>query len=255
MSLKNELKKAFVAQPRNENNNTHRTNYYQSTYVSKNNNELSMSDEIEYTFSTVLMGVKISGNIGQPPNGIIKLSQNSEGAIFINNNNEIQFRLLDYSWSGPLYNTISNSSTVGKTKGKTKRKGRLLGAVVGTVLLPGVGTVIGAAHGTGNKKHASTSQTDTITKDTNVEMAAPATIQLENLQTKEVLVISCDLKSQENGDLLSLRKVSNFYEQESPKITQSSDPYEEIKKAKELLDMGILTQEEFDLKKKELLGL
>ena len=30
---------------------------------------------------------------------------------------------------------------------------------------------------------------------------------------------------------------------------------EEIKKYKELLDMGIITQEEFDAKKKQLLGL
>lgn len=35
----------------------------------------------------------------------------------------------------------------------------------------------------------------------------------------------------------------------------SIDPYEELKKAKELLDMGIITQEEFEIKKKELLGL
>ncbi|MBR4764496.1 MAG: SHOCT domain-containing protein [Lachnospiraceae bacterium] len=33
------------------------------------------------------------------------------------------------------------------------------------------------------------------------------------------------------------------------------DPYEEVKKLKELLDMGILTEEEFQAKKKELLGL
>ena len=33
------------------------------------------------------------------------------------------------------------------------------------------------------------------------------------------------------------------------------DPYEELKKLKELLDMGILTEEEFQLKKKQLLGL
>lgn len=33
------------------------------------------------------------------------------------------------------------------------------------------------------------------------------------------------------------------------------DPYEEVKKAKELLDLGILTQEEFDRKKRQLLGL
>ncbi len=30
---------------------------------------------------------------------------------------------------------------------------------------------------------------------------------------------------------------------------------DELKKFKELLDMGIITQEEFDAKKKELLGL
>ena len=33
------------------------------------------------------------------------------------------------------------------------------------------------------------------------------------------------------------------------------DPYEEIKKYKQLLDDGIITEEEFDKKKKELLGL
>lgn len=33
------------------------------------------------------------------------------------------------------------------------------------------------------------------------------------------------------------------------------DPYEEIKKLKELLDIGIISKEEFDLKKKELLNL
>lgn len=33
------------------------------------------------------------------------------------------------------------------------------------------------------------------------------------------------------------------------------DPYEELKKLKELLDLGIITQEEFDTKKKQLLDL
>ena len=35
----------------------------------------------------------------------------------------------------------------------------------------------------------------------------------------------------------------------------ASDPYEELKKLKELLDMGIITQEEFDIKKIQLLDL
>lgn len=33
------------------------------------------------------------------------------------------------------------------------------------------------------------------------------------------------------------------------------DPYEELKKLKELLDLGIITEEEFDTKKKQLLDL
>lgn len=33
------------------------------------------------------------------------------------------------------------------------------------------------------------------------------------------------------------------------------DPYAELKKAKELLDAGIITQEDFDAKKKQLLGI
>ena len=35
----------------------------------------------------------------------------------------------------------------------------------------------------------------------------------------------------------------------------TTSPVEEIKKYKELLDLGIITQEEFDIKKKQLLGL
>lgn len=37
--------------------------------------------------------------------------------------------------------------------------------------------------------------------------------------------------------------------------SKSQNPYEELKKIKELLDLGIITQEEFDVKKKELLNL
>ncbi len=43
-------------------------------------------------------------------------------------------------------------------------------------------------------------------------------------------------------------------EQPSSQPTQS-DPYEELKKAKELLDAGIISQEDFEAKKKSLLGI
>ena len=38
-------------------------------------------------------------------------------------------------------------------------------------------------------------------------------------------------------------------------IQQAASSADELKKMKELLDMGIITQEEFDAKKKQLLGL
>ena len=38
-------------------------------------------------------------------------------------------------------------------------------------------------------------------------------------------------------------------------IVQQLSPAEELKKFKELLDLGVITQEEFDAKKKELLGI
>ena len=56
-----------------------------------------------------------------------------------------------------------------------------------------------------------------------------------------------------NSALLDLDK----YSRESQSSTSNSEnsSLDEIKKLKELLDSGIITQEEFDLKKKELLGL
>lgn len=43
--------------------------------------------------------------------------------------------------------------------------------------------------------------------------------------------------------------------QQAQPQAQQVDPYEELKKAKELLDAGIITQEDFDAKKKSLLGI
>ena len=52
-------------------------------------------------------------------------------------------------------------------------------------------------------------------------------------------------------------RYSNFKNRIEPQENNESnnDSYEELKKLKELLDMGIITQEEFDQKKKDLLDL
>ena len=52
----------------------------------------------------------------------------------------------------------------------------------------------------------------------------------------------------------SKEKVSGFFKK-SEKKSQADDEFEKIKKLKELLDIGAITQEEYDKKKKEILGL
>ena len=47
----------------------------------------------------------------------------------------------------------------------------------------------------------------------------------------------------------------NYYKKQSNTVVNQLSPADELKKFKELLDMGIITQEEFDAKKKQLLGL
>lgn len=42
---------------------------------------------------------------------------------------------------------------------------------------------------------------------------------------------------------------------QQPVAPTTSDPYEEIAKLSQLKDQGIITQEEFDAKKRQLLGL
>lgn len=53
------------------------------------------------------------------------------------------------------------------------------------------------------------------------------------------------------GVMGGMQQPEQLQQQPQPAV----DPYEEIKKYKKLLDDGIITQEEFDRKKKELLGL
>ncbi len=55
----------------------------------------------------------------------------------------------------------------------------------------------------------------------------------------------------------AINNANEAYEQEAQAAPQGGgvDPVEELQKYKSLLDQGILTQDEFDKKKKELLGL
>ena len=62
-------------------------------------------------------------------------------------------------------------------------------------------------------------------------------------------------RSRKNKLELALREFEKMREPKEPDPPAAPDPYEELKKLKELLDLGIVTEEEFETKKKKLLDL
>ncbi len=92
----------------------------------------------------------------------------------------------------------------------------------------------------------------------------------ENAASRGGIGSSVDARKSENTVIVNkkaddeiLKKIKAFVEEAKEKastnqgqtIIQQTSSADELKKFKELLDMGIITQEEFDAKKKELLGL
>lgn len=80
---------------------------------------------------------------------------------------------------------------------------------------------------------------DTIKEEFNVAIIKNIATNVHKLVTNALM----DLKEEMHQSSQPVQQV------------KADDPYEEIKKLKELLDMGIITEEEFDLKKKNILGI
>ena len=169
-----------------------------------------------------------------------------------------KYTLMDYEWNGPEYRTVEKTTTTSRTKGKskekTKRRGHLTGAVIGTAIAPGVGTIVGAAVGTGKKtkgkNNSTTTGTATTTSD-NIEVDSYASMKMRNVETNQVNTIGFYCSSNIDMQLKSfnISKSSDAVEN----VRNQKTSVELLKDYKELLDSGIITQEEFNQKKTELL--
>ena len=179
--------------------------------------------------------------------------QKPTGEIFFNYDDSRLFYLVDYSWNGPKYNTVVTQEKDGQhtTKGKSGRVA--LGAAVGSLIAPGLGTVVGMGIGASGKKKKNI-QEKTSSVSESVEIETPATLKFVQIGTNEPanILIAC------TSYLDTCLRCFNIVTESDTKITEctynQNDPIEQIKKLKELLDIGAITQEEFDLKKKELLN-
>ena len=226
--------------------------------------ELAAKRQQEYNEQTHLM-LNFTSNTQKIQCGpSCMMHQKPDGTVLFGYNTINTYRLVSYEWSGPQYNTITRSNTAGTEikKGKAGKIGA--GAVVGSIIAPGLGTAVGAAMGAGSKgKKNIQSSTTSISQQT--EIPTPATLKLKNISTGEIFGLTFNCTSQLDAKI----KAFNFDGEEfAPAPAQetlpewsidppqtASDPYEELKKLKELLDMNIISQEEFDEKKQQLLNL
>ena len=79
-----------------------------------------------------------------------------------------------------------------------------------------------------------------------------------NFNSENTFVImkgKSDIEQCEKAYLYIKERIAFYKQQKTPQAVSAISPADELKKFKELLDSGIITQDEFDAKKKELLGL
>lgn len=135
--------------------------------------------------------------------------------------------------------------------GNSIEKGGVGRALVGGALFGGVGALVGASTGHRHKATCSKLQIK---------------ITLNDMQTPTVYVNFIQAETKKDGALykmifpmaqeaLSVLSIITQSEKSENSPHDKESAADEILKFKKLLDEGIITQEEFDLKKKQLLGL
>lgn len=133
--------------------------------------------------------------------------------------------------------------------GKSTSSGGVGRALVGGALFGGAGAVVGAM--TANKKNKyceSLRVKITIDDMDNPKLYVPFIIEKTKINSDKY--INAYNKAQELTATLQI-----ICNDRNKTNSSESDPTEEIKRYKELLDIGAITQEEFNKKKKELLAL
>lgn len=188
-----------------------------------------------------------------------KLFQLQNGTVMFTTKTPYQtFHIISMKFDGPNYHEETKTQTKGETK---KKRHGLAGAVIGGVLTGGVGAIAGgvAGHGMGKDKISSNTNSRTL----NVEDPSRLTLELEELSTgnKFVIVLAAYQK-----DFDKMRNLQIFPKEghtkpkpqrnaKNPEPSDSNNLEEQLAKYKSLLDKQLITQEDYEAKKKQLLGL
>ncbi len=136
--------------------------------------------------------------------------------------------------------------------GNSIEKGGVGRAIVGGALFGGVGAVVGATTGHKHKATCSKLQIKITLNDISMPVVYVNFIEAETKKNGALYKMIYPM-AQEALSVLSI--ITKSQEQGNTANTEGVSEADEILKFKKLLDAGIITQEEFDLKKKQLLGI
>lgn len=151
-----------------------------------------------------------------------------------------------------------------KSKGKEKRKGVMTRAAVGTILMPGVGTLAGAL--TAKKQSAGESEAVTsqqVTRTIVLTRDDPFKTVLTIPYHPELEAKLRSILAENLAQTAAAEQITETSPIEQPQTVEQSPQVErvasnisvadELIKLKELLDAGVLTEEEFAIQKQRLL--
>ena len=204
------------------------------------------------------------------------INQLNDNRIFFNERDPEFFYLIDRSFQGAKYKQVFSSESTGNqvanttSKTKDRKKGKagkvVTGAIIGTMLAPGLGTAIGAFAGSkgkdktkSKKKEQSVINSKEIINETTqeIEVKSLASLTFLRLRDNKTVTVSllADTTDYSQLQTLQIHELENSNAENNNTNIHSIDLIAKLKELKELLDLEILTQEEFDSKKKELLNL
>lgn len=183
-----------------------------------------------------------------------------DGLVYFNSDENSLYELIGYEWNGPVYVTATKSQTVDTGNSQTTKKGKsgkmAAGAIIGTLLMPGIGTAVGAAIGAGGKSNSSTQSNNSSTTERltqQVEQPTTAILKFRKVGSGMIFPITIECSSHIDTQIRCFQISSP---QAATKLSKDvSESLKAIKALKELLDMGAITQEEFEIKKKQILNL
>lgn len=174
----------------------------------------------------------------------LMIRKDISGKYYISNKFDVEsprYTFERISWNGSTF----TQETL--TQGDIKTQGRAGSALVGGVIAGPVGAIIGGSR----KKN---SKVDTKSVTTSKESGSEAVIYLKSVDDsiiKEIRTIFTAAKMGSAESFFTKEIIDNL----SNTTINAKSATDQVKELKELMDLGILSQEEFEKKKKELLNL